>query len=55
MGRTIKIKGKGNACKVSYDELCNKALGAADYYAITKRFNTIFLYGVKSMNTNTHN
>ena len=41
--------------KFSFDELCNKALGAADYLAIGENFHTIFIHDIPRLTIENHN
>lgn len=42
---------KGNrVARMTFDELCGSALGAADYTAISEAFHTLFVHGVPMMN-----
>lgn len=43
-GRTIKAaRTARSAARFSFDELCARALGAADYLALTRQFTTLFI------------
>lgn len=35
---------------MTFDELCGKALGAADFTAISEAFHTLFVHGIPMMN-----
>ncbi|CAM9194857.1 unnamed protein product [Ectocarpus fasciculatus] len=52
-GRSVRIpravKG-GRVAMMTFDELCGKALGAADFTAISEAFHTLFVHGVPMMN-----
>jgi cell division protein ZapE len=49
-GRTLKIDRAAAGCaRLTFDELCAQALGAADYLALAKRFDTILLESVPIM------
>jgi peroxisome-assembly ATPase len=54
-GRKVKIpmacKSK-SVCMFSFEDLCQKALGAADYLVIGQQFSTVFLYGIPPMSIN---
>jgi len=54
-GRKVKIpmacKPK-SACMFSFEDLCQKALGAADYLVIGQQFSTVFVYGIPQMTVN---
>jgi protein AFG1 len=54
-GRKVKIplacKAK-SVCMFSFEDLCQKALGAADYLVIGQHFSTVFVYGVPEMTVN---
>lgn len=43
------VKG-GRVAMMTFDELCGKALGAADFTAISEAFHTLFMHGVPMMN-----
>ena len=48
-GRQVVVQNASeehNVARFSFDELCGKAKGAADYLAIGERFNTIFIENV---------
>jgi predicted ATPase len=51
-GRKVKIpmacKAK-SVCMFSFEDLCQKALGAADYLVIGQHFSTVFVYGIPQM------
>jgi peroxisome-assembly ATPase len=59
-GRKVKIP---MACKTqnksiamfSFEDLCEKALGAADYLVIGQQFSTVFVYSIPQMNIPTIN
>jgi cell division protein ZapE len=42
-GRIVAIKGAGGVARASFDELCDRPLGPADYLAIAERFHTLIL------------
>jgi predicted ATPase len=49
-GRTIRVEmAAGGAARFTFDELCGKPLGAADYIAIAQRFHTVILTEVPAM------
>jgi cell division protein ZapE len=49
-GRTLTIDRAAAGCaRLSFQELCAQPLGAADYLALAKRFDTIFLENVPIM------
>lgn len=54
-GRKVKIpmacKSK-SICMFSFEDLCQKALGAADYLVIGQQFSTVFLYGIPQLSIN---
>jgi peroxisome-assembly ATPase len=54
-GRKVKIpmacKSK-SVCMFSFEDLCQKALGAADYIVIGQQFSTVFLYGIPQLTVN---
>jgi cell division protein ZapE len=55
---TLPIKGRDliiaqaheGVARVSFDDLCNKPLGSADYLAIAHRFHTVFIDNIPIMN-----
>lgn len=54
-GRKVKIpmacKSK-SVCMFSFEDLCQKALGAADYLVIGQQFSTVFLHGIPQLSVN---
>ncbi|KVI01372.1 ATPase, AFG1-like protein, partial [Cynara cardunculus var. scolymus] len=47
MGRTLQVPLGGNGCAYfPFEELCDKPLGAADYFGLCKNFHTVALDGV---------
>ncbi|KAG5559600.1 hypothetical protein RHGRI_009212 [Rhododendron griersonianum] len=47
MGRTLQVPLGANGCAYfPFEELCDKPLGAADYFGLFKRFHTLALEGV---------
>ncbi|XWS73145.1 hypothetical protein CRYUN_Cryun02cG0100500 [Craigia yunnanensis] len=47
MGRTLQVALGANGCACfSFEELCDKPLGAADYFGLFKNFHTLALEGV---------
>ncbi|GAV82329.1 AFG1_ATPase domain-containing protein [Cephalotus follicularis] len=47
MGRTLQVPLGANGCAYfPFDELCDKPLGAADYFGLFKNFHTLALEGV---------
>ncbi|XVE98651.1 hypothetical protein REPUB_Repub03eG0125300 [Reevesia pubescens] len=47
MGRTLQVPLGANGCAYfSFEELCDKPLGAADYFGLCKNFHTLTLEGV---------
>ncbi|GAB4853628.1 hypothetical protein Ancab_017819 [Ancistrocladus abbreviatus] len=47
MGRTLKVPLGANGCAYfPFEELCDRPLGAADYFGLFKRFHTLALDGV---------
>ncbi|GLT97593.1 hypothetical protein SLE2022_151500 [Rubroshorea leprosula] len=47
MGRTLKVPMGANGCAYfPFDELCDKPLGAADYFGLFKNFHTLALEGI---------
>jgi cell division protein ZapE len=55
-GRALTIDRTGSgAARESFDKLCNRALGAADYLAIAETFHTLMLDGVPKMDRDSRN
>ncbi len=49
-GRTLMINRAASGCaRLTFEELCAQPLGAADYLALARRFDTIFLESVPIM------
>ena len=48
-GRIIELQASGSMGWASFDELCAKPLGAADYLAISKCFGALFLHDVPKL------
>ncbi|MCT8997893.1 cell division protein ZapE [Chelativorans intermedius] len=49
-GRTVTVpRAAGRAARFTFAELCRKPLGARDFLAIARRFDTIFIDGVPVM------
>ncbi|KAB2625964.1 lactation elevated protein 1 [Pyrus ussuriensis x Pyrus communis] len=47
MGRTLKVPLGANGCAYfPFEELCNRPLGAADYFGLCKNYHTLALEGV---------
>lgn len=47
MGRTLKVHLSANGCAYfPFEELCDRPLGAADYFGLCKNFHTLALEGV---------
>ncbi|KAK4257604.1 hypothetical protein QN277_007169 [Acacia crassicarpa] len=47
MGRTLQVPLGANGCAYfTFEELCDKPLGAADYFGLFKRFHTLALEGI---------
>ncbi|GMH04116.1 hypothetical protein Nepgr_005955 [Nepenthes gracilis] len=47
MGRTLKVPLGANGCAYfPFEELCDRPLGAADYFGLFKKFHTLALEGV---------
>nr|XP_043628406.1 AFG1-like ATPase [Erigeron canadensis]XP_043628407.1 AFG1-like ATPase [Erigeron canadensis] len=47
MGRTLQVPLGANGCAYfPFEELCDKPLGAADYFGLCKKFHTLVLDGV---------
>ena len=55
-GRKLVIpETYGGVAKLSFQELCEKPLGAADYIAIARRFHTIFISGIARLTPDNRN
>lgn len=55
-GRDLTIERTGSgAARESFDNLCNRALGAADYLAVAQTFHTLMLDGVPKMDRDSRN
>ena len=39
----------GGFARFTFDELCNRTLGAADYIAVAQAFHTVFLTDIPTM------
>jgi predicted ATPase len=51
-GRKVKIPQACDArqvCKFTFDDLCKKALGAADYLVVGQQYHTVFVDGIPKM------
>ncbi|XP_004507775.1 uncharacterized protein [Cicer arietinum] len=47
MGRTLQVRLGANGCAYfQFEELCDKPLGAADYFGLFKKFHTLALEGI---------
>ncbi|KAI5675681.1 hypothetical protein M9H77_06631 [Catharanthus roseus] len=47
MGRTLRVPMGANGCAYfAFEELCDRPLGAADYFGLFKKFHTLALEGV---------
>ncbi|KAL7410944.1 AFG1-like ATPase-domain-containing protein [Mrakia frigida] len=50
-GRQLTVpESTQNVAWFTFDDLCGKNLGAADYLEVTKKFGTVFLEGIPKMN-----
>ncbi|MCP1199182.1 cell division protein ZapE [Notoacmeibacter sp. MSK16QG-6] len=55
-GRTIEVpRTAGRMARFTFDELCNRPLGARDYMALTDRFDHFFIEGVPQMDLDRRN
>jgi cell division protein ZapE len=55
-GRDMTIARTGSgAARDSFDNLCNRPLGAADYLVVAKTFHTLMLDGVPKMDRDSRN
>lgn len=54
-GRIIELESSGKIAWASFDELCAKPLGAADYLEIAKNFGALFLQDVPKMSAEYRN
>ena len=48
-GRILEIVSAGGVARASFDELCNRPLGPADYLALADRFHTLILDHIPKM------
>jgi len=56
LGRTVPVPRAGRgAARFSFDELCARPLGAADYLAIARQFHTVFIDHIPVMDENMRN
>ena len=56
MGRSLRVKKANDTCGwFSFDELCNRPLGAADYIAISGRFDMVIIDSVQQLDEKTYN
>jgi len=54
-GRTVQIPmacTSKSICMFSFEDICQKALGAADYLVIGQNFSTLYVYGIPTMTVN---
>ena len=52
-GRTLKVSRHcGKKAYFTFDELCNRTLGAADYIAVAHRFQKVYVEGIPTMTMN---
>jgi len=54
-GRTVHIPmacTSKSICMFSFEDICQKALGAADYLVIGQNFSTLYVYGIPTMTVN---
>jgi predicted ATPase len=49
MGRQIEVEGLGDSCFVTFEALCEADRGPADYHAICKRYNCVYLDGIRQL------
>ena len=54
-GREVKLRGVGKVAVVDFASLCGAALGAADYLAIAKKFEVLFLENIPKMTEENRN
>ena len=55
-GRTLKVdRTARGAARFTFGALCERALGAADYLALTRRYNTIYLDHIPKMGPESRN
>ncbi|MGE5539565.1 MAG: cell division protein ZapE [Gemmatimonas sp.] len=56
LGRTLEIPlAARGVARFSFEELCARALGAADYFALATHFHTLILAGIPRMNADRRN
>lgn len=54
-GRSLHVPvSAGKVCRFSFDDLCTKPLGAADYLAVAKTYHTVIVSGIPKMSSETH-
>lgn len=49
MGREIKVEARGTACWVTFSEMCEGNKGAADYSALAKHMDVVFMDGIPQL------
>lgn len=54
-GRGIRVKAAGGIARFTFAELCEQPLGAEDYITIAKKYHTVFVENVTSLNTKKRN
>jgi predicted ATPase len=54
MGRKLILETRGDACWVTFSQLCCDNLGASDYSALAKHMNTIYLDGIPCLSVLEH-
>ena len=52
-GREIELTSAGGVARVGFNDLCDKALGAADYIAIAQRYDTLVIDDVPQVRCET--
>merc|ERR1712194_438080 len=54
MGREIKVEARGTACWVTFSEMCEGNKGAADYSALAKHMDVVFMDGIPQLSVLNH-
>lgn len=49
MGREVEVEALGDSCLISFSALCEADRGPADYHAIVRHYNRIYLDGVRQL------
>lgn len=54
MGRELVVEARGRVCYVTFQDMCDNNRGAADYSALAKHMDTIYLQGVPLLSVLVH-